>query len=906
MFKRILYITFLLALVGALAYFYIQVNHHSETEAQIDLIGALPNNPALIVEVNNLKQLADNQNLGTEVKQTLSSINAIASYQALWLDWDSTAQKINDLSRWSDLPAIISYHLIGKKATPFFLLHFPNKAIEKAWILSFEAKNLQTEKKYNGIAIYKLETPHFPYIYFYNGYFACSSSPILLEQSIRNLQEQPQLDQDLIQLRKTKGTGATLNCFFNYPRMQLLTSAVLYEKSIFSKRLKQLGDWGEFDFSCDDNNLIFNGFSTYKSADYWQIFAHQETQKMTIQHVIPAKSEGFVCFSISKNDLFRKDYENYLQQIETYTTYLEWQKSVNKKGVDDLIETFDLLVDGEIAFRYDDLSTSTDESLLFIQTKSASLTQEAMFKMLRKYAQAKGNNVDQYKKNIALDSDTRFDLYTFPFDDAFAFLFGDIFLDFKAKYFCIYDNYLLFGTDADAIEQAILANILKQTMANDVLFSDIFSSFSVKNSLFYFEKTANIIPTIQKNTSLEFCKEAGIKEDNLHHFYACAYQMVTSDKYVYNSILLNYNANLKDKPQTVWSSQLDAPVIGKPTFVKNHYTQEIEICVQDANHNLYLISPSGRIIWKKPIGEAIISEIQQIDYYKNDKLQLLFNTASKLWLLDRDGNYVERYPILLASKASTGLSLFDYENNRNYRIFVPTEDRHILLFTKEGNINKDFAFEQAEYPITQAIQHFRVGNKDYLVFADKNRVYILNRKGEERVKLKTQFSTSPSNPFYIGHDGQSFLATTDMEGHLRKIYFDGTVKKIELTPSSPLHYFAMDDLGSKTSTQYIITDQTTLHVYDANGKKLFSKAFDDALLSRPYFYEFASNVTEIGFVDYKHNALHLINGTDGDDYNGFPLIGTSPFSIGFLKASNWRFNLIVGGENNSLYNYKVK
>jgi hypothetical protein len=65
-------------------------------------------------------------------------------------------------------------------------------------------------------------------------------------------------------------------------------------------------------------------------------------------------------------------------------------------------------------------------------------------------------------------------------------------------------------------------------------------------------------------------------------------------------------------------------------------------------------------------------------------------------------------------------------------------------------------------------------------------------------------------------------------------------------------------------------------------------------------------VTKIGLYNKSKNEIYLLNGLDGEMYKDFPLVGTSPFSIGFLATSSWRFNLVVGGQNGSLYNYKIK
>lgn len=76
-------------------------------------------------------------------------------------------------------------------------------------------------------------------------------------------------------------------------------------------------------------------------------------------------------------------------------------------------------------------------------------------------------------------------------------------------------------------------------------------------------------------------------------------------------------------------------------------------------------------MWKVALGEKIIGNVFMIDYYRNGKNQLLFSGKNDLHLLDRNGNYVERYPVKLRSPGSGPLALFDYDNNQVYRLIIP-------------------------------------------------------------------------------------------------------------------------------------------------------------------------------------------------------------------------------------------
>jgi hypothetical protein len=46
-----------------------------------------------------------------------------------------------------------------------------------------------------------------------------------------------------------------------------------------------------------------------------------------------------------------------------------------------------------------------------------------------------------------------------------------------------------------------------------------------------------------------------------------------------------------------------------------------------------MIDEQGYIIWKKNIDDRIIDNISQIDYYNNNRWQLLFTTKNKIHLM---------------------------------------------------------------------------------------------------------------------------------------------------------------------------------------------------------------------------------------------------------------------------------
>jgi len=373
-------------------------------------------------------------------------------------------------------------------------------------------------------------------------------------------------------------------------------------------------------------------------------------------------------------------------------------------------------------------------------------------------------------------------------------------------------------------------------------------------------------------------------------------------------VSFTYTSQVRDKALTLWESLIDTAVITKPALVINHNTSGREIFAQDASGKVYLINSRGRILWKQPLEGPIMGTVQQVDFYKNGKLQYLFNTSEKIHLIDRNGNYVERYPIALRSPATSPLALFDYDKNRDYRLFVATQDRSIYVYDISGNLVTGWKFGKTESLVTGEIQHFRVQGMDYIVARDQHRSYFLDRRGRERIRLRQMVELSPQNPIYLDmniREAKPRWISTDTEGNIVAIYMDGTVSTLRPGSASSGHFFGLEDLDRDGIPEFIMAEDNVLTVTKQDGERIFDYKVRGTISEMPDIYKFSASDVKIGITDRSRNLIYLLN-SDGSLYEGFPLEGTTRFSIGYFEGSDSRFNLIVGSENNFLYNYSIQ
>ena len=98
-------------------------------------------------------------------------------------------------------------------------------------------------------------------------------------------------------------------------------------------------------------------------------------------------------------------------------------------------------------------------------------------------------------------------------------------------------------------------------------------------------------------------------------------------------------------------------------------------------------------------------------------------------------------------------------------------------------------------------------------------------------------------------------------------------------------------------------DEGILYLYDHNKKEMFTRKFGSSDLGGPINFIFSASDRKVGVFDNTRKLIYLID-KNGETMTGFPLKGASMFSIGKLSENNG-WNLVVGGTDRFLYNYKI-
>ena len=898
---------------------------YTKKDNKVDIFQAVPVDASLIIETENLKGLISALHEENLIWKEFAEIKRFKQFDNKLVYIDSLDREVKLAANiFRNNKIVISIHMIGRDGIDLLVLFYlPDrvKGKEVTEVISEICPNCtNTVKKYGNTEIHELKPNDFrkgnsTYYAIKNNIFLFSYSDILLERAIRQIDQPESIKQSngFRIVEKTAGHNVDANLYVQFRTFPRIISQ-LFGGEYFKKtsQLTYLANWAELDVNIKEEEILLNGF-TYSndSANNWlNIFSGQSAVNFEMDKVLPASTSVFVSYGIDDPDLFRKNYRNWLERKGLITAYQNTLNEIKNKTGYELEEEFFAFLGEEAGIAMTDIKNvdKPENRIVVLKTRSKSQAEKSLEKFISGYCDRTDRLFSDFVSYCRIDAETKIPVYRSPVHFIPEKLFGKIFGGFAFSYFTLVDNYLIFGNSFQSLSEIIHNNILQKTLHSDIHYREFADELSDRYNFYFYINIPRGYSQIADYLAKEIQEGWKRESDNINKLHAFAIQFSETNSMFYNNVFLKYQPVYREEAQTVWQSLLDTSFTFKPQLLENHYTHSKEVFVQDNSNKIYLINSAGRVLWKLALDAKIMGQVYQIDFYKNNKLQILFNTKEKLYLIDRNGNYVERFPVNLRAKATYGMSLFDYENKKDYRIAISGEDKKIYFYNKEGNIVSGWSFGQTETTINSYIHHFRIGGKDYIVAADDNRIYLLDRRGNMRLKMEENIAVSENNDIILdirSVDAVPRMVTTDKSGTVCFIYFDGRVEKEKIKEFTTEHFFDYMDINGDSFFEYIFIDNKKLEVFNYKKALLFSYSFENNIEYRPVVYTFSSTNKKIGVVSGKANKIYLFN-NNGKLYKGFPVSGNTLFSIGRFKRNDRKYNLIVGSEDNFLYNYSVK
>jgi len=883
-------------------------------------IEAIPNSAILVIESNSGVALFNKWTRQNPMYDEWTEMEGVDNPKPRLMWVDSLLRVNKPIKKLLEAKKIsMSLHSAGLHTSEWLLVvALPDKSDRKQLgekISSLISKELAfSTHTYDNTEVYEINFTEAKksetYIFsFVKGFFIYSRSKILIESTIRQINSGNSFfdDNAFAKVSKTSGKHVEANIYLNYSNLQRFVSGFFNKNQKYLLNfLGSFADWTALDLTMEKDAMLLNGF-TYAQQNpenYLNILKQQSPIVTTITDVIPANTTQFIAMGISDRELFDENFKTYSEHLGSFQKTKSTLKQLKSKYKVDFQEIFTEIFEQELALVYTPAHNSPTHQAKFavLQVKNRNLAEEKLLEALKKYAQKDTLSLNSLISTVS--GDKSFKIYKNPFGNLPEMFFGKLFSDLDNSYFTFVNDYLVFAQSANLLSDYIFQTLTNKTLAEDAIFTEYSSLLHKKSSLLYYASILNSANYLKTYLTRTAGKQFRKNVKRFKKLRAIAVQFTAKDDFLFTNTYLKYYPKQVEQNKTGWTVRLDTISQMKPVLLLNHYTKNKEVFIQDENNKIYLIDHTGNRLWNRQLDEKIISKIHFVDIYKNDKIQMLFNTENHLYLLDRNGKDVENYPIKLPYPATNALSVLDYENNKNYRLFIACLDNQIYVYDVLGKPISGWDFKIKTAKIESEIQHFRNATKDYLVFSDTKRAYLLNRRGEERLVPDSNFYFSAKNRFYYeGNSGKPHLVNMTKSGKLVLIYFDGKVKTKQIAGLSGEHFFAYYDLDSDGSKDYIVLNNNKLQVYNRNFELTLSYEFEQEIKKRPLFFTFSTFDKRVGL--QVGEQIYLINGK-GKLNAAFPLNGSTLFSIGKLDKTARAYNLIVGSKDGYLYNYALK
>lgn len=894
-------------LIGFVAYAVWYINRRGEL-ANNSKDSFIPYNSALVVSLNPGASLSEK--IRTAFADDIRHFRQMPLYK--------TVDTLISRNFAAPTSRILAVRLEGKNK-PVYLWVMDNRdVLSRNEIVTFLKEVFQDSqervRKYDTYRIYNLKTKEKTLYYAVEeGMILLSDSELYIEDALKQFESEAEGKKTNVHyenINKYFSAGAGMNVFLNSSCFtELLPMLIQTEKLFPGLDITQCFKWGALDGDVSESGVALNGFMHYSglNASFMKTLEGQRPRESSIENIIPIYAQSLLLLNLS-------DLKEYLAALDNYRYDSGKIEKIRKRkqehsrllGKDAETELKELL-QGEFALvsmAFNEMQEET-EGAVIAGLKSGGLCRAWVENVVGVNARMNNVHPDSYRRVYKPDKDQAFSYYKFPVEDLAAQYWGSVFGGVKTRYALIVDNYLILASSEKVVADFLKTYVHHNYIKDADWFRQVKGKMSAKYNLAYFAEMARAWPYYKYVASGELKKFITASEESLSAFSTLAMQWSNEGHMLYSTVFLSTEeVRTAERPHVLWQTKLESGIRMKPVPVINHNTQERELFLQDEAHTVYLLNNSGRMLWKQKLDGPINSEVYQVDALKNGKLQYLFSTSSRIYLIDRNGNPVTGFPVLFKSACEQGISMFDYDNNKAYRIFAPSTDQKVYLFDIKGEVVKGWDSPKADKKIVTRVEHFRVDGKDYIVYADQFRLYILDRKGNERVRVSTVFDLQENTELYLTkRAGKTVIAFADVKGRVNLVEFNGTVRQLNCGEYTEDYRMNVADVNNDGLDEFIFTCGGKLAVYDQNGKIIYEKELDARGLDFPYVYRFSNNDVRIGLMDRMQHNMFMLSLKNGLS-KGFPISGDSPFSIIFGESGD--FYLFAGVENGSLIKYRVQ
>ncbi len=653
-----------------------EAQNEQPRDSRINALSAVPTDAILVIESEvGYYQCLNNK---SELYSLLSSISSQTE------EWHNA----------------ISLHYTSRNhISPLYILSVPfsveKEGFRKQVLSRYSSLNTID---YDGVQIYHSEIKSGKqtsqiYIASWNNFLLISESSTLIKSSIRHLANKASILDNSTFLELTKQTkGETCIYVGNESLGKLFSGMVNSSYLKYASFTQTISDWTMFNLEVDKDYAVLKGeFKNINNEDkFSNSLSTLQTKNSDLYELLPNASSLVMQMHFESVDDYLAKYKLYLESRKQYRPNPQsraWLDSLDMRTV--------AIVDLPLAEK--------KERLLFVRLGS--------------------NN-----KFKVEDSE----IEAFENKDRINVLLGDAFKPSSQYAYTKVEDYLVIGSEKALVNiidfnensgSVTLHDYLAQTPASEYV--DTPNAFSIIINASEYRGEVSSILKPYYSSQLE-------GEDSNKNFRYLLLGINGKD------IQLEiFNEDLNELPQLTVSQiyqeevndnfKIDVP--SGPFEVYNFSSKKTNYLQQQSDNTLRLLDHNKRQVRKIAFKNEICGKVEQIDYLKNNKLQMLFAAGNQLWLLDRLGRWVSGFPKNLPSAVLLGPDVYDFRKDKNYVVMILHKDNSLQMYDIDAKPLAAWNKISLKEKIIQMPELLEVGQNKYWVVRTTRQMLIYDYNG---------------------------------------------------------------------------------------------------------------------------------------------------------------------------------
>ncbi|UIR56378.1 hypothetical protein LZQ00_00785 [Sphingobacterium sp. SRCM116780] len=669
-----------------------------------------------------------------------------------------------------------------------------------------------------------------------------------------------------------------LSLYFNNNQIAAFARKIMRSKfGVYLNQIDSLHGETAWNLNFKNDALIFKGETKLdlNQQTYLRLFANQSGQVQTLANFLPKNTASYINYSLSDINSFHSALHDLFVYRKEADKIASQQKMIENEG--------------KVLFQKDILPLWNDEFAI------AELDNEDLLGLV---SLADTNKFLETAKKIS--SNQGDSIYQFDYSNILYTSFGDPFKTFQRPYFTRIGNVLFVANQTNILRKYRKAYEENQLLSGTAVFKNHSAIQSNRANITFYIEPETASNTIISNLKSEYAKDYRDKENfGYQNFYSTSFQLTGNQGGFVSGFFALYKTTNRLGGTAEWTFQMNSKLINNPWVFDQSDTCKF-ILVQEQDHTVYALNPSGKELWKTLFqGEIMGQPIQLPDR------SILLNTRSRVYRFSPDGKMIPGFSLALENNASGGLTITNFNNEK--RIYVPCSNQ-IAVYDFEGNKIKEWENPKLDSKILYDLKATTIANKHFIIAGtNAGSIYFFNENGhlyhQQDLDIDGQTLKNPIGLITTSDEKNSFVILAKGKGEIFKVPFEGIPTKVKVGDWSNSFTFNFEDVSGTADKDYVIISENKLMVYNQKDvTKYFEYKFVDDISNRPIFFK-ATNNNDLMAVGTDNRMIYIFN-EDGFVRDGFPIDGLSKFYFGPINFGNNASYLISSKRDHKLYAYK--